>query len=375
MKRHLRSNFPAPTRPKLADVAREAGVSPATVSRVINNPALVRAELRDSVRRAIAALGFSPDGAARALALGRSRTIGAVVPTLGTAIFADGVEALQNRLSPAGYTLLLANSQYDRAKETQEIRALLHRGLDGLVLVGNHFSRESLRLIEQFETPTVITYVTQSRGGIPTVGIDNAAGSGVLTSYLLSLGHRRFGVIGNTVAPNDRTEARRDGIARALESVGVTVPPQQIEEVPYSISSGSAALNRLLARSPDLTAVMCTSDALAVGALAEAHRLQIRVPDDLSITGFDDIELAAEIEPTLTTLHVPARAIGQLAAERLLDMLAGNRVPLQTVLEARLAIRGSTGPVRQSSAQLPSSRWGIGRKRSSRNAAQSASAK
>lgn len=375
MQRRPSPPCPAIARPKLSDVAREAGVSPATASRVINNPAIVRPEMRERVRQAIAALGFTPDGAARALALGRSRTIGAVVPSLGIAIFADGVEALQNRLSPAGYTLLLANSQYDTAKETQEIRALLERGADGLVLVGNSCSPESLRLIRQSEVPTVITYVTQSRGGMPAVGIDNVAASDALATYLLSLGHRRFGIIANTVAPNDRTQARRDGMIRALARAGIALPPGQIEEVPYSIASGSAALNRLLARNPGLTAVMCTSDALAVGALAEAHRLHIRIPRDLSVIGFDDIDVAAELEPSLTTVHVPAREIGKLAAERLLDMLAGNHVPQQTALEARLVIRDSTGPARVDVAQPAESRWGTGRKRPGRSAALSASAK
>lgn len=374
MKRSPPSPFPTIARPKLADVARAAGVSPATVSRVINNPAIVRPEMSDRVRQAIRALGFTPDAAARALALGRSRTVGAVVPSLGVAIFADGVEALQNRLSPAGYTLLLANSQYDMAKEAQEIRALLERGADGLVLVGHRFSRESLRLIQQSEVPAVTTYVAQSRSGMAAVGIDNAAAAAALASYLLSLGHRRFGIIANTVTPNDRTQARRDGMVRALTRAGIALPPQQIEDVPYSIASGRAALNRLLTRNPWLTAIMCTSDALAIGALAEARRLRVRVPHELSITGFDDIEVAAEVEPTLTTVHVPAREIGRLAAERLLAILAGNHVPQQTALAARLVIRDSAGPAPMNPDQS-GSRGGTGRKRPGRSAALSASAK
>lgn len=373
MKRRSPDPSSTAARPKLADVARQAGVSLATASRVINNPAIVRPGMQERVRQAITTLGFTPDGAARALASGRSRTIGAVVPTLGIAIFADGVEALQNRLSPAGYTLLLANSQYDVAKETQEIQALLERGADGLVLVGDRLSRESIRLIRQYGTPAVITYVARSQRRIPAIGIDNGAASEALATYLLSLGHRRLGIIANTIAPNDRTQARLDGITRALARAGIGSPP--IEAVLYSITNGRAALHRLLACDPALTAVMCTSDALAVGALVESRRLGIRVPDDLSITGFDDVELAAETEPALTTVHVPAREIGRLAAERLLDILAGRSVPLHTALEARMVIRGSAGPARPAVVQPIGKRSGTGRNRPGTSAAQSASAK
>lgn len=376
--RSVKRHPPGPPHPadraKLADVARRAGVSLSTASRVMNNPGIVRTETRERVRTAVAALGFSPDSAARALALGRSRTVGAVVPTLGIAIFAEGVEALQDRLSQAGYTLLLANSQYDPVKEEQEIRVLLERGADGLALVGGHLPPASLRLIAQHGVPAVTTYVARARSGIPAVGIDNAAASRELAEYLLSLGHRTFGIIANTAMPNDRTQARRDGIMRALAKAGVMPRPEQVEEIPYSVASARVALRRLLDRSPRITAVMCTADALAIGATSECRRLGLSVPADISITGFDDVDLAAEDDPSLTTVHVPAREIGRLAADRLLDALADRPVPTETRLEARLVIRGSTGPAAKP-RQRASSRLGKGLKRSGKSTAQSASAK
>src|SRR5690242_10513817 len=182
-------------RVKIEDVARKAAVSAATVSRVLNHPEIVRPELRDKVTRAITELSYTRDSAARALKSGRMRTIGAIVPTLGLGIFADGVEALQNRLSESGYTLFIANSQYDQRRELQELQSLIERGIDGIVLVGGSHGHELRALIQQAGVPVITTYVSKAQGGIPAIGIDNYRATRELTQYLLELGHLRFGTI------------------------------------------------------------------------------------------------------------------------------------------------------------------------------------
>jgi len=155
------------TRVKIEDVARQAAVSAATVSRVLNHPEIVRPELRDKVTRAITELSYTRDSAARALKSGRMRTIGAIVPTLGLGIFAEGVEALQNRLSESGYTLFIANSQYDQRRELQELQSLIERGIDGVVLVGASHAPELRTLVQQAGVPVITTYVSKALGGIP----------------------------------------------------------------------------------------------------------------------------------------------------------------------------------------------------------------
>src|ERR1035441_631059 len=149
------------SRAKIDDVAREANVSPATVSRVLNHPEIVRAELRDKVSRAIATLSYTRDSAGRALKSGRMRTIGAIVPTLGLSIFAEGVEAMQNRLSESGYTLLIANSQYDQRRELQEMQSLIERGVDGIALVGGSHGPELRALIRQAGVPLLPAHAVQ----------------------------------------------------------------------------------------------------------------------------------------------------------------------------------------------------------------------
>ena len=338
-------------RAKIEDVAREAGVSSATVSRVLNHPALVRPELRDKVARAIAKLSYTRDSAGRALKSGRMRTIGAVVPTLGLSIFADGIEALQNRLSEAGYTLLIGNAQYDQQRELQEMRSLLERGIDGAALVGGSHSPELRELIRQAGVPVITTYVSKASNGMPAIGIDNEAATRELTRYLLDIGHLSFGIIANVPPSNDRSRSRLTGVQKALMQAGIEPKPTQIIKADHSLAQGRSAFRRLITDHPEITAVICTTDTLAIGAAAEARKLGFKVPQHLSITGFDDIEIASQVDPPLTTVGVPAGEIGRGAADYLINAISGLSVPKNIQLPYRIIMRGSTAPAPPSLAR------------------------
>lgn len=330
----------------IADIAAAAGVSTATVSRAINTPWMVRPELRERVQEALRLLGYVPDGAARALASRRSRSVGVLVPTLSTSIFARGVEALQNRLAEAGYSLLVANSQYDLDKELIEARVLLERGVDGVVLVGNERVSEARALLRQSGLPIVVTYVCDGADGLPAIGIDNFRTNYDLTRYLFDLGHRRFGVVSSPFGANDRIRARRQGVLSCLDHRNAMPPSCALLEVPYTMESGRDALRRLVDACPEMTALICTTDVLAIGAIAEAKDLGISVPGDLSIAGFDDLEFASYLDPPLTTVHVPTEQIGHGAAELLLGLMQSRPVATRTELEGEVVIRRSTGAPR-----------------------------
>jgi LacI family transcriptional regulator len=343
MERNRLSQSSKRARAKLTDVARLAKVSLATASRALNQPGIVRPAIRERVERAVEKLSYAPDRMAKALSSGKSRIVGAVVPTIGNAIFADGVEALQNRLDERGYTLLLSNSQYDPEKELRQIKALLEHGIDGLVLVGDSFAPEALPLIRRRGIPFVTTYVCASKHGIPAIGIDNRLATEEATRYLLELGHRKFAVIANTALPNDRSQARMEGMLAALAHHNIGLGPDRIVEVTQpSISNGRRAFATLIAADPALTAILCTTDALAAGALAEARRRGIRVPVELSVVGFDDIEIAGEADPSLTTVNVPAADIGRIAADHLISAIEGSPIPMTTRIDALLIVREST---------------------------------
>lgn len=330
--------------PRLRDVAAAAGVSSASVSRVLNNPETVRPDLRRKVEAAMAELAFVPNWAARALASKKSRTVGIVVPTLGIAIFAKGVEALQKRLENSGHSLLIASAEYSVDKEMRQIRTLLGRKVDGLVLVGFDHDRKLAQLIAAARVPIVSTYSYSATAPLPSIGIDNFAAARRVVRHLLDLGHRDFGIITSPVIQNDRTRSRLEGALQGLAAAGIKLPPEHVIEVRYTIEDGRQGLRELLARGARPTALVCTTDVLAIGAILEAPLVGLRVPTDLSVTGFDDLELASHLSPSLTTIHVPAEEIGRGAADLLLAMMQGTVANSHIEKTAELILRSSTAP-------------------------------
>lgn len=326
---------------QLSDVAKRAGVSTASVSRVLNHPERVSLEIRERVTSAMQELGYVRDGAARALASRRSHTIGHVVPTLGIGIFASGVERLQRRLQEFGYQLLVASTQYDAGRELDAVRSLIERGVDGLALVGHEHDPEIYRMIDRRGIPYVNTYQLDTENKHPCIGFDNFGSARALVNFLLELGHREFGLITSPTRLNDRIAARLAGMLAALQAKGIEVPRQRIVEVPHTVADGRSAAHGLMREHPGITAICCTADALAIGTMFELHQMGIRIPTDVSVTGFDDLEIVHHLDPPLTTVHVPVEHIGVRIADYLLGSIEGRTMPRKTELKANLVLRGS----------------------------------
>ncbi len=338
---------PAETRhPTVADVARRAGVSTATVSRVLNQPALVSEALRSQVGAAVAALGYLPHAGARALMLRRSGTVGAVFPTIDNAIFATAIEALQRRLAAADVQLLLATSGYSPEEEMRQAINLVTRGADGLALCGNCQSPELLRFLAQRRVPCVHVMVHTESDALVSVGFDNAAATRQVVRYLLDLGHRRFAMLAGVTRANDRAAGRVAGVQAALREAGLPLQPGQLVERHYGLAEARSGLRELLKRDPAPTALICGNDVLAFGALLEARAIGLDVPQDLSIAGFDDLEMARHLQPALTTVQVPTEHMWATAAERLIAALHGEPVPPNTEIDVALVVRQSTAPPR-----------------------------
>ncbi len=330
---------------KLSDVARMAQVSTATVSRALTLPHKVRPDTLKRIHEAVQALGYVAHGAARALATRRTHTIGAVIPTLDNAIFANTTHALQQALDEAGYTLLLASHEFDADNELRVTRALMARGVDGLVLVGTAHHPDLFKVIEAHGVPYVLSWALDKHGRHPCVGFDNRAAATRLVKYLLELGHRRFAMISGITLNNERALERRDAVREALGARGITLAPGHVVEKPFTLGAGREGLAELLdGRGPPPTAVICGNDVLAIGAMAECHARGLRVPHDVSITGFDDMEIAALITPSLTTVRFPTAELGTLAAQHLLARLAGKTIPQRRELPVELVVRESTAP-------------------------------
>lgn len=327
---------------KLSDVAKYAKVSTATVSRTLNSPDKVRAEIAERVRRAISELGYVPDAAARALASRRSRAIGALVPTLSNPIFADCIQAMEKYLEGNGYALVVASTDYHQDKELRQARALIEHGVDALLLTGNDHHQALYQILEERSIPYVNSWAVSTSTSHPFIGIDNHHAATRLTNYLLDLGHQRIAVIAGVMHDNDRARDRVAGVRDALAARGLDLPPSCLIEKPYGIDQGRQAMRTLLTLGAPPTSVIGGNDILALGALLECQARGHNVPKDISVAGFDDIELASHISPPLTTMRVPTQTMGQQAAEFLLGCLSGKQRESHVRLNVELIVREST---------------------------------
>ncbi len=324
----------------IEDVAQAAGVSTATVSRVLSKPDVVSAATRERVMSAVRQLDYQPDAAARALASGRTHTVGCVIPTLDHAIFARSTQALQTALARAGYQLLVASHEYDPAAEFDVVRVLMQRGVDALVLVGTDHTAGLWKALRAWGKPALLTWSCDPR--LPSIGFDNEAAGRMGTQHLLALGHRRVGVISGLTAHNDRARSRIEGVRQALAQAGLKLSPSLLTQQVFNLNGGRIGLRTLMAAPQPPTAIFCGNDLLATGALLEAQRMGVQVPGQLSLCGIDNHELAEAINPGLTTINLPTQDLGRITAKAVLSALAGEAIAAQSLLPFELVTRGST---------------------------------
>jgi len=323
-------------------VAAAAGVSTATVSRCLNEPDKVSENTRDRVMETVAKLNYSPNFGARAIAANRTGIFGAVIPTMENAIFARGIEAFQKALVEKNTTTLVASSAYDPEREAQQIRTLVARGADGLLLIGTDRDSGIYDFLIERNIPAVIAWACSSNKAQSYVGFNNRAATRQLVEKAIRMGHRSFAYISAPTQTNDRARERVLGAQQAIAASGLDVASMSIVETDYSIQNGRNAFKQIAGEGSLPSLVICGNDVLAVGAIQAAKDAGLDVPGDVSITGFDDIELATVISPALTTVHVPHRQMGQLAGDTLFDLVKGAAAePVQIELETHLVERES----------------------------------
>ncbi len=330
--------------PTLNDVAQQAGVSTATVSRCLNSPERVIESTRNKVFEAINSLGYSPNFGARVMAARRTNTIGAIIPTMENAIFARGLQAFQEELRMQGYTLLVASSSYQQDIEEEQIRSLVARGADGLLLIGHDRKSDICQFLETQDVPALVAWTHDATARLPSIGFDNRKSMQALATHVLEMGHRRIGVISADTNTNDRARLRVEGIRDACRVAHLNPDALQIIQTTYGIESGAKAFAELISGPNHPTAIMCGNDVLAVGAMKQARDMAIDVPKDVSITGFDDIELARVVTPALTTVHVPHRDMGRRAAQTLINMVVSKTAVSSVELSTDTCLRGSLAP-------------------------------
>lgn len=335
-------------KPTLQNVADKAKVSTATVSRCLNQPDKVRQEVQDKINQAIEALGYVPDGAARALASRRTHTIGVIVPTIDNNIFSKAINYLQTGLAKANYSLLLANTGYSVDEELRALQSLLSRGIDGIALIGEKHHPEIYKAIERNQIPLVNLWIYNPKSTHSCIGFDHIKAGKQIAKHLVELGHTEFGIISGILKNNDRAITRLQGMQDTLEAVGLKLPKDRIIECRYTVEQGCQSLHQLLDAHPEITAISCGNDILAIGALHGASERGLKVPEDLSITGFDNIEILPYLKPSLTTVNSPSGRMGEKAADYLIEQIRNKTLSIErTELEADLVVRETTGKARK----------------------------
>lgn len=328
----------------LEQVAARAGVSPSTVSRILNGTATVSEAKRRAVDEAIATLGFVPNPVARGLAGGRTLSIGVVTQAIDSPFYGGALRGIEDVLDAAGYSALFVSGHWDAAVEARCIETLRARRVDGLIILTGRLSDKALRAVAR-QLPVVVTGRTLKAPGLYALDFDDFRGAQLATEHLISLGHRRIAFIaGDPVHPDAQERLR--GYRAALEAAGLGYEPALVAPGAFHEQSGMQAVNRLLDAGARFTAVFAANDQMAAGAALALHRRGLRVPQDVSVVGFDDLPGSLYAVPPLTTVHQPVQELGRLAARAMLDLLAG-RAPTAGMPPPVLVTRESTNAARR----------------------------
>jgi DNA-binding LacI/PurR family transcriptional regulator len=332
---------------RLAEVARKVGVSEATVSRVLNEKPGVSSATRTAVLTALDVLGYERPTKLRGE---RARLVGLFLPELQNPIFPAFGEVLGGALAQNGYTPVLCTQTVGGISEADYVELLLQQQVSGVVFVGGQYSQEGAshehyaRLTE-LRLPTVLVNASISRLGFATVSTDDATATQQALNHLKQLGHSRIGLV---LGPRDHVPSQRK-LAAAQAFAGSALPPGLVVHSHYSLEAGQAAATKLIQLG--VTAMICASDPIALGAVRAVRRAGLRVPEDISVIGFDDSALMNCVEPPLTTIRQPIETMGRMVIELLVGQINGTASdPDEFLFEPELVVRSSTGPVRRASS-------------------------
>jgi LacI family gluconate utilization system Gnt-I transcriptional repressor len=305
-------------RPTIRDVAAEVGVSAITVSRALRTPELVSEALRARIGAAVQRLGYVGNRLAGNLSVGRSNVVAVVVPNLRNAFFSTMIDTLIGVLEPAGFQILVATSRYDAGAEARVIESVLGWHPAAIVLVGTDRPRTLRLRLRRSGVPVIETWDLGEHPVDALIGFSHHAVGAAIGRHLVERGYRRIGFLGAALQSDVRAAARYDGFVAALQGAGLRPVADVSAAELASVEGGCRGLAELLALAPQADAVFCSNDVLALGALFECHRRGVRVPDDLALAGFGDLDASGCASPPLTTVRPPGEAIGRRAAELVL---------------------------------------------------------
>jgi LacI family transcriptional regulator len=336
------------------DVATRAGVSVATVSRVINETSPVSDKLSARVLAAVDELGYQPNRLARSLRRGETQTLGLIVPNIADPFFAEMARCVENAGTERGYSVIVCSADHNVERELFYVRLLSERQVDGILFVAAQLGKEQTRGVLNQGVPVVVVDRAMPGLGVDSVLVDNLCGGWLATRHLIELGHHRIACITTSLDTGPFVE-RYEGYRRALDESGLPVIETLVVRSPQAYDMherGYEAACNLLSASELPTALFVCNDLMAIGALNAAADRGFQVPGDVSVVGYDDIYVASLVRPALTTIAQPVAETGALATSMLLERVRDPDLPPRNVvLEARLVLRGSTARVRDSAGE------------------------
>lgn len=336
----------------IEDVARHAGVSIRTVSRVINNRPDVADATRERVRQAIEALNYRPNSLAQSMVTGSTKTIGVVLPDISNPFFGRAIRGCEDILANAGYNIFLCNTDENLQKEQQSLELLVDRRIDGMILWGSRADCDTLEVLLGQQLPVVTVDCEAFCGNSVSLNVENRQGARMITNHLIALGHRR---IGHLAGPSQRLTAQRRlaGYQHALDDATLTYDESLVTEASPSVYHGYEAALTMLQETEKPTAIFAYNDLMAIGAMLACQQLGLSVPRDIAIVGFDDIVTASLVSPALTTIRIDQYRLGVLAGQLLLERLARKHPaePSTVSFLTELIVRNSCGAKRRSQKQ------------------------
>ena len=322
----------------MADVASRAGVSTATVSRVLSEPDLVAASTQKRVTRIIEEIGYSPNLTARSLRVQSTKMVLALAPAMVSGFFAPILSALEDEMATAGYGVIIGDTRDQEEREVHYARLIQSRQVDGVILMTGRLPRCSDGGSVETAVPVVLVCNDVRGAGLPFVGVDNRKAASVMTEYLISMGHKKIAHITGPIDHVEDARERKRGFLNTMRSAGLEVPQHFVWEGNYYPASGSEAAKRYLALSDRPTAVFAANDATALAFVKDLGLAGVSVPKDVSVVGFDDIENLAFFTPAITTMRQPRAELGRLAAQDLLSA-NGRRVRGAQIHESSTRLR------------------------------------
>ncbi|MEY8838173.1 LacI family DNA-binding transcriptional regulator [Cribrihabitans sp. XS_ASV171] len=302
----------------MRDVARMAGVSAQTVSRYFKNPELIGLGNRERIAKVVADTGYFPNPAASTLSANRTNLVAVIVPTIDHSIFSDAVAGLAQTLEARNHGLMIATNGFSLKKEEQQVERFLAHKVAGIVLIGQHHGERTTRLLRASGTPTVELLEIDNPPIDIAIGLSNFAAARDLTSRLIALGRRRIGFISAPFNGNDRVQRRLEGYKAALKSGGLAFDPDLVATAEFRIENGAKVFSKMYGDRPDIDAVI-SNDILGLGVQLQCARLGLAVPQDVAITGFDDLEVSSILDRKLTTVKISGFTMGTLAGEMILE--------------------------------------------------------